>query len=292
MQPDLENFEQRSDRERRERERELLALLLLLFDETRLNVYSALRVDSDPFAAAANVILGNPRVHQPGLPNRMARILADASADGLHRAELVVGTGLQGGFTDDPTWLALAQQYAVQMLGTFNRRIRDALATARNARGGAQDAVRGAMRTWGYAEDGPHGAWLLNSVSVTWAGNAYNQGQLRGWLHPDSGVKLFRYFSILDARTSDICIAYDRVTLPMTHVWWRSHWPTNHPACRSMIYPMFIEADVTPEAMIPWAPLPVMGYGRMPTVYVPTTSTDRQYTINPARYRGLVPAAA
>lgn len=45
----------------------------------------------------------------------------------------------------------------------------------------------------------------------------------------------WQYISVLDRRTTEWCLAYNKTTLPAHHPWWNSHTPPCHFHCRSAI---------------------------------------------------------
>jgi hypothetical protein len=236
---DVENLAERVDRDRRERERDLLALLLLLFWQTRQHVYSALRVGADPYRAAADVLNGAPHAG-PGLAPRLAGQLAQAERAGYRRTLLVLPFGgAQGGpgtGTLVPTgtdWRQQAQQYVSQMLTTLYARLRQAIAgAAPNGPRGLQDAIRRAFAAGGYV-DGTDSPWLLRTLAERFVNQAYQAGFAAGLMRPEVRDELtgFRYVATLDMRTSEICHAYHGVRLPAWHPWLQTHWPQLHWNC-------------------------------------------------------------
>jgi hypothetical protein len=266
MTPDTENLAARVDRDRRDRERDLLALLLLLFWQTRQHVYSAVRVNADPYRAAADVLQGAPHAG-PGLAPRLAEQLALAEWAGYRRTLLV----LPGETPQPPTstdWRGQAFQYVSQLTQTLLARIRQALATAQGGPRGLQDAIRQAFLSSGYMEQGPNGAWLLRSLAVTWTGKAYNAGYLQGWARPEAAGVLygFEHVSTLDGRTSEICIEHDHTRLPASDPFWLSNSPPLHWNCRSFLRPIlhpFTPTDVPvmrPDPGFGAAPLLAFGH--------------------------------
>ena len=256
------------DRDRRERERELLALLLLLFWQTRQHVYSAVRVNADPFRAAADVLNGAPHAG-PGLAPRLAEQLALAERAGYRRTLLVLpgeGTGPQPASISPagPDLRYQAQQYVSQLTQTLATRLRQALATAPNGPRGLQDAIRQAFAAGGYVDGTPR-PWLLETIAETWALKAYNGGMLAGWARPEvaeAGLTGFEHVSVEDERTSEICREHAHTKRPADDPFWLTATPPLHFRCRSWLRPLF--GPFTPTDLPVIRPEP--GFGAAPLI--------------------------
>jgi hypothetical protein len=268
--PDTENLAARVDRDRRDRERDLLLLLLGLFWTARQHTYAAVRIGSDPYRAAADVLQGAPHAG-PGLAPRLAEQLALAERTGYRRTLLVlpgVSVTERAERTESPTgtdWRGQAFQYVSQLTRTLLARIRQTMATAQGGPRGLQDAIRQAFAAGGYV-DGTARPWLLVTVAERFVNQAYQAGFIAGLARPEVRAELFgfRYVATLDERTTTICKSYHGVKLPAGHPWLQTHWPQCHWGCRSVCVPLFHDFTATPDADLPYVPAPQPGFGAAP----------------------------
>lgn len=264
MTPDTENLAARIDRDRRDRERELLALLLLLFWQARQHVYSAIRVNADPFRAAADVLQGAPHAG-PGLAPRLAAELALAERAGYRRTLLVLPGEPQQPPPAGTDWRWRAQQYVSQLTQTLLARLQKALVGAygKGPRG-LQDAIRQAFAAGGYVDGTPR-PWLAETLAETWALRAYNGGMLTGWTRSEvaaAGLTGFEHVSVEDERTSDICREHDHTKRPADDPFWLYNTPPLHFRCRSWLRPLFGPFTATDLPVIP----PDPGFGAAPLI--------------------------
>lgn len=293
--PDLENLEQRIDRDRRTHERDLFTFLLSLFGRARDHAYAALRVGMSPLEAIRDVLMGNRMLALPGGTPGLAQRLVNADVAGFRRTTLVLPPTAanrtpQGGSTASilppPTGLpttvrtltayAPAADYrsiAAQILGkmtqTLQRKLAPALADASGkGQRGRQDALRDAFVGGGYVESLTSKAWLLDTAAVTLTGFAFGAGWWNGWQRPEARERLtgFEFVATIDHRSSDICPHYNGVKLPTDHLWWQYHWPSCHFNCRSYASPLF--GDFTATENPPWQPAPLPGFGTAPATSV------------------------
>src|SRR4051812_12707831 len=187
MPPDVTNLAKRIDDDRREREAALLLLLIGLngnggvFGQVRQHVYSAIRLNVDPYRAAADVLQGAPHAG-PGLAPRLAAQLALAERAGYRRTLLVLpGDGPQP--PRDGTYGAMAQARTItgQLLQTLWQRLATAFGAAP---GNPRAAVFSAFRDGGYDPRGEHGAWMLETAAENAVQAAYQHGYLAGLARP------------------------------------------------------------------------------------------------------------
>ncbi len=91
--------------------------------------------------------------------------------------------------------------------------------------------------------------------------NAYNQGKLATFQDPlvADFIPAYQYSAIMDGRTSDICIAYDKQIWKSGDNTWQDVLPPNHHNCRSTIVPILSdeEFEVSPPPKIE----PAKGFG-------------------------------
>jgi hypothetical protein len=248
------------DRDKRERERKVEALLLLLFLLARRRAVNAVQVGSDPFAMLAAVLMGNAALGLPGGTARLAALLALADYRGYRRTELLV-PGDRFRYSPGVDYRQTAAQALAQMLATLNRKVGEAMRTARAGVSGAVAAIAEAFRTGGYTEANP---WRVRGAADNLAGSAYMNGQWLGYERPGLPSLAFRLSSVLDNVTTDICRPRNNVVLPRNHRFWLSNWPKLHHGCRTVVLPELFPFTVTPEDEIPWLPLPAPGFGRAP----------------------------
>lgn len=87
------------------------------------------------------------------------------------------------------------------------------------------------------------GAWggedpaRLETVFRNNVQTAYNAGRYESATAPAVADErpYWRYDSIVDADTTEICLACNGVVLPADHPWWRTHYPPCHHRCRAMV---------------------------------------------------------
>jgi hypothetical protein len=270
MQPDVTNLAKRIDDDRRRREAELLALLALLFWQCRSHCYAALKVGSDPFRAAADVLQGAPHAG-PGLAPRLAAQLALAERAGYRRTLLVLpGETPQPPSTVQAAYPAVQRAVVLttQILGTFLTHLREALAASwQMGTSGKIAEIRKMLWVWGYDPRRPKdGAWALERDAENAVQAAYQHGYLAGLARPEVRAELtgFQYVATLDEHTSEYCLAYHGVKLPAGHDWLQTHWPSTHHRCRGVMVPLFGDFTATPDADLPYVPAPQPGFGAAP----------------------------
>lgn len=83
---------------------------------------------------------------------------------------------------------------------------------------------------------GPGGSSIVGLVQGEMQ-QAYTRGRIAKLTEPDNlrAQPFWRYTSILDSRTTEICTACNGTTLPAAHKWWKTHTPPLHFHCRSTI---------------------------------------------------------
>jgi SPP1 gp7 family putative phage head morphogenesis protein len=289
-QPDVENLEDRIDRDKRQREAEMLAFLLALFLRARSHADLALRLGINPLDAVRDVLMGNPALNLKGGAGTLAKHLRAADVAGYRRTELVIPTARTGranlppgtqsprdigdvaGTTEAPSYApaadypSMARQTMGRMLGTLQRRLYLALAEAAGRGIGAtRNAVAEAFDKGGYVESATSKGWLAQTSAETLVGFAYSAGWANGWARPEAAARLrgFTFSATLDNRTTDICRVRDGTKVEPTDPWLRWNTPPLHFSCRSILLPDFGD-DFTPAAQPPYSPMPQDGFGRAP----------------------------
>lgn len=267
MTPDTTNLIDRIDRDRSEHEELLFLLLLAFLRQARNRADSALALGISPYNAVADVLTGNRLLGMPGAAARIARRLIAADVAGYRRTVRVAGDMAEAeGYVPVTDYGSRSRQAVAKMLGTLQSRIADALREAAGKGNGAtRKAVAEAFERGGYVESASNKAWLLSSSAVTLVGFAYGSGWWNGWQRPSVAGRLrgFRYSSVLDVRTTDICRAYHGTKLPIDHPWWQTHWSPNHFNCRAVVVPVW--AEFTPTEPV-WNPAPMPGFGAAPAM--------------------------
>lgn len=261
----------RIERDRRRRELLLLLLLLSFSDRALRQARAAVRVGADPVQAAADAIRGRgiatgQHVHWQGLGVRLLPLLAEAYAAGIVRAARLAGVTID--IPDEPEAPPSVRQAAQDMAD------KTALAVSRIVSGAVTEANQqclNASKTVRLLGDTFDAAGFTHGRSDALEAGAektivgvYGAGMFDSAEHKDmlGRVTGFKYVSVLDDRTTDICRAYDGVTLPASHPWWRTHFPANHWRCRAVVRPRFDQ--FTPTADPPYIPEPMAGFGLAP----------------------------
>lgn len=274
MQPDLENLEERIDRDRRQREEELFLLLLLLMRQSANRADMALALGADPFAAVADVLTGNAALNMPGAASRVARHLAAADVAGFRRTVRVIvseGVTIEAElqrYAPARDYGSMARQAIAKALGTLQSRLAQAIREASVTGVSVRRAVRRAFEVGGYVESATSKAWLMESTAVTLTGFAWSGGWFAGWNRPAVAERLkgFRFSAVLDTRTTNICRACHGTKVPVDSPWIQTRTPPLHFNCRSVLLPIF--RDFTPTETLPWTPWPMPGFGHAPAISV------------------------
>lgn len=255
-------LEQIIDREKRRRENALLGFLLTLTKRARRHAYAAVRVGADPWQAIADVFTGNPMLGIPSPAPMLAGHLGAAESTGYHRTELILPHPLALDAAPKPVksgrLLNRAGQWLGKMLGTVQRRVGQAVSTAKQGVAGRLRAIRQAFT--GYTPEQPH---AVEAAAEAMVGQAYSDGYAEGWQRPEAmgQVRGFRFSATLDEVTTSICRTCHGVKVLAGDPWLSFHSPPLHFNCRSVLVPIFRDFDAT-------NPLPVVepmaGFGRAP----------------------------
>lgn len=134
---------------------------------------------------------------------------------------------------------------------------RDLLAD--NVRQGGDRAAWGKTVDKAFARAGvePLNPWHAETVYRTNIATAYSAANYDMLHHPAMAEEFpaLRFETVGDTRVSDICRPLHGVTLPRDHVFWTTHWPPLHHACRSTVRPVHRDdlgrADMTPSNRVP-----------------------------------------
>jgi SPP1 gp7 family putative phage head morphogenesis protein len=91
---------------------------------------------------------------------------------------------------------------------------------------------------WGGLASAP--AARLDAIFRTNVQRAYSAGRIEQYLEPDivATRPVWKYSSVLDGRTSEICATCNGTVLPADDPWWQNHQPPLHHRCRSTIIAM------------------------------------------------------
>lgn len=265
---------ERIERERREREDALLLLLLLLANRARIFIAHSLRDGQ-----------GVPRLNLPGLLDAIKSAMADSWVRGYDTSGKLGGVDL----VDPEAEHEETQEYE-RALGALSaqaadvsEKIKQAIAdVATNAIANVDPdahskqvtAVNDAFVRAGWSNRSPSEIDPASTAKPGFAASywatdtilsAYNGGFRDAMKTGAIAPKLFayRHHSVVDNRTTDICLERHELTLPITHPYWRTNWPALHGRCRSIVLGVYHPtefSDYLPE--IPPAP----GFG---SIYSP-----------------------
>lgn len=235
------------DDARRRREEELLLLLLLLI----AGAYSQSFVTGDAAGVFRTMLLGNGVT---AIAESMAETHLDAEEIAIKR----YGLGLE----IDPafTLAELIELYTAQAREMADAMV-ESLLKALAANGGDIEAALIAAK---YTRSDSTNIEIGVERQIV---SASNGGLVVGALQ-GGRITGLRHVSVLDDRTSEICIERGKGTgiqLPANHPYWLKNWPSLHGHCRSIIEPLlgvYEESTRLPE--IPPAP----GYGKAPAAVV------------------------
>jgi hypothetical protein len=262
------------ERKRREREDELLLLLLLLCDESRRDVARMLLHGK----SYGDVIARDLEPAVAAIANTAALAHADAFRRFGKIADVTVPRGAAGPLD------ALARQYepgariAVQvMVQQLNQAVADI--TGKFPDESPKILAKSAFDNAGFTEDHPRSLDLTAERAIVLASNV---GMLRAAIEvPNAegrgGVQIpplvprkmigLRHVSVVDDRTTDICLDRHQLTLPADHPYWRFNIPPLHPRCRSCVLP--VPGEYEADTVLPTEP-PMFGWGVMPLGFLQT----------------------
>lgn len=240
--------------DRRKREEEELLLLLLLIDDG---------AHTDDAATSIRSALSTRGV------GVMAETMAEAHIDGaaIH-ADVHTLARIDAGRAD------LIRQYTPQAQATAQA-MADAIKTAIDeykptAEQPANDIIREALKKAGYTAEHPRNLKIGIERNVVSAGNAgLVAGGIASVTRTGGAPKKppgLRHVSVIDVRTTDICLPRDGLQLACNHPYWRENWPSLHPRCRSIIFPLVGDYDAAESIRNFLRPDP--GYGIAPAAVI------------------------
>lgn len=257
----------RIERDRRRREDLLLLLLLLFGGRALMHARSAIRVGVDPVAAAIAAITGGSHVDGPPLAERLTPLLAETYQRGLWRAGKMADVTVDpkefgGGFASEDA-RTLASKTATAVGRVTAQAIADARAAGWNT-AKTLDGLSTAFRTSGMHADNPY-AWKAASARAVVTG--YGAGMFAGAYHPTIADRItgFVHRSILDERTSEICIDRDGFSRPKDDPYWLTNIPALHWHCRSVVLPVYTWMRMRWSTGYPILP-PDPGFGAAPPI--------------------------
>lgn len=272
---------ERIERERRKREAALLLLLLLLIDQARRLVGASIRMGLDPALPIRQVILGDPSLHLPGLTGPLANAMADSYLAGYRRAHLMADVPVEP-LSAEATiaqYIPGARRIAEGVTDSLVNVIRQSLidgATAKLRTGQmAREALR-ALTRFGWTRFDPKTVapestgspgYAASTVSTNAVLTSWGAGYWNGMKTPAIQTKLagFKHISVLDERTSDICIARGEPSVQYRKddpYWIAGGVPPLHPRCRSILIPLFGQGHDWTEGYPNVPPAP--GWGNAP----------------------------
>ena len=290
--------------ERRKREEALLLILLLMIGgaatfadgTTRRNPRSARArsgqaVDHgiDPADAIRDVVMGNPRLHLPGVVGILANAMAD-TADAATR-HVFDSAGIEP--TGLPTIDELAKAYGLQatvaaqgITDSLVKMVEQTIADATAAQLRTQQisrAVLDSFTRYGWTMAPPQVIDPTSKGSPGWAAagkatdivlDAWKSGSGMGWRDRRIASVLtgFAHMSVIDNRTSTICLerGLPPLILPKDDPYWRENCPGLHARCRSALIGAFGPQEwstVYPTTK------PQPGYGKWPLPVFPNWMT-------------------
>jgi hypothetical protein len=262
----------RIERDRRKREGFLLGALLSLTGRAFIQAKRAVRVGANAVGAAVSAVMGRhapaapSHVHWRGLADVSTPILFEAYTAGIRRAGLLAGVAISEPpvIATPPGVAEIAVELEQKTAEAVARVVSEAIAKGEARDANAAQVVRlvnEAATSAGMVDESPSALEAgVERAIVT----AYGAGLFDAAEHKDliGRVTGFKYVSVLDEVTTPICRAYNGVTLPTGHPWWRTHFPANHWRCRAVIRPRFDK--FTPTEDPPYFPEPLAGFGVAP----------------------------
>lgn len=271
----------RIESERRKREAALLLLLLLLIDQARRLAGASIRMGLDPALPIRQVILGDPSLHLPGLIGPLANAMADSYLTGYRRAHLMADVPVEP-LSAEATiaqYVPGARGIADGVVDSLTKIIRQSMIDGRAAHLRTGQMAREALRSltrYGWTRFSPQSVapestgspgFAASTVSTNAVLTSWGAGYWNGFKTPAIETKLagFKHISVLDERTSDICIARGEPSVQYRKddpYWITGGVPPLHPRCRSIVIPLFGQGHDWTEGypIVPPAP----GWGRAP----------------------------
>jgi hypothetical protein len=267
-----DDYLRRVERDRRRRERDLLLLLVAFFDtgpnSVRRQVIVAASHGFDTGVVIRNAVGGS--ANHRGVAPVIARTSAQAHRDGYRRIGLAAGTtavsrsdaGTLADLID--LYLPQARMAAAAMVQALTDKIVRAL-FAPEPDATIRQTVTGAFDDAGYGFGSASALSLAAERAVV---GAHNAGVMDGAFNapPLKGVVTgLEHVSIIDNRTTPICLDRHELKLPLDHPYWRSGQavPPLHFRCRSALRPLL--GDFTPSDQLPTVPvMPGFGGGPLP----------------------------
>jgi SPP1 gp7 family putative phage head morphogenesis protein len=254
------------EQDRQRREREWWLLLLFLFDEGGIDdVASHIRHDGD-VGRVLNNVLGKAIVP-------LSRVSAAAHIGGMRRFANLTGQTFSP--MDDAAKAAIARQYeatARQAVTAIIAKLTQSVADVREKfpDEAASIVAQSAFDNAGMSSTNKSALKLGAERSIVQASNIgmleaakqVNEAERRGGSElPTKQAIGLAHHSIIDSRTTDICLDRHGLVLPADHPYWRHNLAPLHPRCRSCVLPVLppYEADT----VLPTVP-PAPGWGAMP----------------------------
>lgn len=268
--PDLRNLESRQDRDKREQEELLLLLLIALMQRSRNRADMALAVGADPYAAAADALVGNTALRLPPAWPRLARRLKAADVQGFKRTIRVIGDPADlADYTIGVEYDSVARQAVARLLRHVNGAISEAVRVSTMGGTGIRAALADAFVRAGLVVSGTNKAWLMETTAETLIGFAYNGGWFNGFSRPGVAEQLtgWRFSATLDSKTTRICRVRHGTKILAADAWRQWNTPPLHFNCRSVLLPIF--KDFQPTPVPPTVPPPMQGFGQAPAIVVP-----------------------
>ena len=243
-----------------------------------------------------DTIGGNPSLQLPGLSPALIRAMAESWVTGYRRAFILAGEPIPADagipaagvpFDDLPIYLAALHWAGGQVPGIIDGLIERLTALARKAIDAAREAGLSIAQTMkalgdaftaaGWTATDPATVNPASKGSPGYAAvglatetilTAWNGGLFNGYFGPMAEKALIlRHFSVMDHRTSEICIDRNDLTLPANDPYWKSNsWPKLHNRCRSVVMPVpshFEISDWRPTVPVQdgWGAPPAMAFG-------------------------------
>jgi SPP1 gp7 family putative phage head morphogenesis protein len=256
----------RIEKDRRRREAELLALLLLLSDESEQHARFAIRTGNDSVSAARAVWLGDLRIDQPGAAPVLAEAMADVNAAGFRRGTRLAGASAPVTTPEDLDRLTTlyepaARELAQRLWTGIELKLSPAVLRAQG------QGVRAMLREIGLAFDGAgvskdHARTIEVNVERAVV-REYNAGMFRAVIDPKHHLIGFLHKSVLDDVTTTICRQRDGLKLAFDNPYWKTNFPPLHYGCRSVLMPLFGDT-IRESTQLPTEP-PADGFGLAPS---------------------------
>jgi hypothetical protein len=254
------------EQDRQRREREWWLLLLFLFDEGGIDdVASHIRHDGD-VGRVLNNVLGKAVVP-------LSRVSAAAHIGGMRRFANLTGQTFSP--MDDAAKAAIARQYeatARQAVTAIIAKLTQSVADVREKfpDEAASYLAQSAFDNAGMSSTNKSALKLGAERSIVQASNIgmlqaarqVSDAERRGGSElPTRQTIGLRHHSVVDERTTDICLDRHDLTLPVDDPYWFFNVPPLHPRCRSILLPVLppYEADL----VLPTVP-PDPGWGVFP----------------------------